>query len=1045
MLSTLRAAARSRIVSPAQRIRLRRDYASVTELSRLPKPGDRLHGFTLQRSEHFSETELSALHFQHDKTGADYLHIARDDNNNVFGIGFKTNPPDATGVPHILEHTTLCGSQKYPVRDPFFKMMPRSLQNFMNAFTSSEHTTYPFATTNAQDFKNLMGVYLDATLNPLLKETDFVQEGWRIGPENPKAEVKDEKGSDLVFKGVVYNEMKGQSSDAGYLYYIRFMEHIFPAINNSGGDPAKMTDLTYEQLKNFHAAHYHPSNSKIITYGDQPVEDHLRFLDDQLASFNKQEIDTDIKTVDLLDGPKSVTVKGPIDTMTSPDSQFKTSVSWLTCDPNDTDESTGLAIALNLLIDGYGSPLYRALIESGLGTDFSPNTGLLNEGRRGIFSVGLTGVREENVPKVKEAILEAVREAVAKGLEAQKVEGLLHQTELGLKHQNVNFGLKAVQRLIRKWFNGLDPYEALAVKADIDRFKANYAQPGYLEGLLTKYLLVDNTFTFTMAPSTTYAAELAEEEANRLKSKIAEAVKSYSSEDEAYKQLRERELALVREQDAGRTASLDSLPTLRVTDIPREKPETEVRDGAVDSVKVQWRETATNGLTYFRALALFEDLPTELRMLVPLFTDSIMRIGTKNKTVEQIEDLIKLKTGGISFGHHATCSPYDTQKVEEGFALTGYAFDENVPAMYELMQTVLFETDFDSPHAARMIKQLLRTGADGVVDGIASSGHSFAMRYTAAALSPDMRMAEQTSGLTQVKLITALAAAEDRPEAMAELISKLKTIQSIVVANMRAGQMRVALTCGADATSANESALQNFMTTTSKYNLPTPSVIATGQSQLDFTAHQKTLFNLPYQVSYSAIAVPTAPYSDQSTAPIAILAKLLTHKHLHPEIREKGGAYGGGAYTRSIQGIFGMYSYRDPNPTNTLRIYNEAAQWAAEQEWSDRELEEAKLSIFQGVDAPRSVNSEGMTRFLTGIDHKLDQKRRQWLLDVTAKDVKEAARRIGKSVEEKAYITVLGNAEKQKFHREGDEWKVEDMGLAKEQPEVVAEEMRAKL
>ena len=249
----------------------------VTELSQYPKVGEKLHGFTLLRSKHVPELELTALHLQHDKTGADYLHIARDDSNNVFSIGFKTNPPDDTGVPHILEHTTLCGSEKYPIRDPFFKMLPRTLSNFMNAFTASDHTFYPFATTNTQDFRNLMSVYLDATLHPLLKETDFTQEGWRVGPENPKA--ADTAGdaspedSKLVFKGVVYNEMKGQMSDAGYLYYIRFQDHIFPDINNSGGDPQKITDLTYEQLRKFHADHYHPSNAKVFTYGDLPLAD----------------------------------------------------------------------------------------------------------------------------------------------------------------------------------------------------------------------------------------------------------------------------------------------------------------------------------------------------------------------------------------------------------------------------------------------------------------------------------------------------------------------------------------------------------------------------------------------------------------------------------------------------------------------------------------------------------------------------------------------------------------------------------------------------
>jgi len=874
-----------------------------------------------------------------------------------------------------------------------------------------------------------MSVYLDATLHPLLKQTDFVQEGWRIGPENPQAPAKDENGSDLVFKGVVYNEMKGQMSDASYLFFIRFYEHIFPSINNSGGDPSKMTDLTYDQLRSFHKDHYHPSNAKILTYGDQPVKDHLKLLGETLASFDKRSVDQDLKSaIDLSNGPKHVTVKGPVDPLTPPDAQYKTSITWLTGDPNDVVESFAVNIALNLLLDGYGSPMYRALIESGLGSDFAPNTGYVDSGRRAVFSIGLSGVKEENVPKIKEVITATLLESIAKGLDRHKVDGNLHQLELGLKHKTAKFGLNVVQRITGKWFNDQDPFDALEVKRVLDAFKTNYAQPGYLEGLLKKYLLTNNTLTFTMEPSTTFAVELAEEEANRLKTKIGEAVKQYPSEKEAYDQLRARELELVKEQDKGRTESVDSLPTLRVTDIPREQKKTDVRDSAVDNVKVQWRETATNGLTYFRALALFNDLSDELRMLVPLFCDSLMRIGTKSKSMEEIEDLIKLKTGGISFGHFSKTSPHDIQGAEEGLSLGGFAFDGNIPAMYELIQTVLLETDFDSPNAHTMIKQLLQTGASGAVDGVASSGHGYAMKYAAAGISPEARMSEQTGGLTQVRLITSLAASEENPQAMKELIDHLKAIQNLAVANMRAGQLRIALTCSSDAVNSNEQALQQFLSTTSAANLSAPTTTTIGQQTADYESSRRTFFNLPYQVSYSALALSTGPYTSPQSASYAILAKLLTHKHLHHEIREKGGAYGGGAYSKGLQGIFGMYSYRDPNPENTLKIYSEAGRWAAEQQWTDRELEEAKLGVFQGLDAPESVNQEGMVRFLSGVDHKMEQQRREWLLDVDAKQVREAAEKLATGMGD-AHIAVLGDAEKQKFQREQSGWKVEDMGM----------------
>lgn len=925
---------------------------------------------------------------------------------------------------------------RYPVRDPFFKMLPRSLQNFMNAFTSSDYTMYPFATTNAQDFRNLMGVYLDSTLHPLLKKSDFVQEGWRIGPENPRASQGKEESSsgeaevgkdDLVFKGVVYNEMKGQMSDAMYLYYIRFQETIIPALNNSGGDPAKMTDLTYEQLRNYHQEHYHPSNSKILTYGNQSVEGHLEMLGEQLSKFGKVQVDQDVKAPVQLSGPQSVTMKGPIDPLTPAEAQFKSSTTWLMGDTNDIAESFALNIATSILLDGYGSPLYRTLIESGLGTDFTPNTGYDTSARKAVFSVGLNGVTKENVPKVKETIMATLKETIAKGLDPRKVDGLLHQLELGLKHNTAKFGMNLIQRLKPGWFNGIDPFDALQWNSIVEHFKAEYEKGGYLEGLLEKYLSNDNTLTFTMTPSETYDAELASEEAQRLQSKITEVVSRFPSEGEAYQHLRQRELELLEEQQSDQTDGIDALPSLDVSDIPRQQPRIDVHDTELDGkTKVQWRETATNGLTYFRALSLFKDLPDELRMLVPLFCDSLMRIGTKDKSMEELEDLMKLQTGGISFGYHSSASPFNTQSAEEGLMLTGRALDRNVPAMYELLRTLLVETDFDSPKAHKMIKQLLQSGASGAVDGIASSGHGFAMKYANAGLSPVGMWGEQTGGITQIKMITGLAAAEDNAEAMAQLIGKLKVIQSLVVADMRLQGVRAALTCGTDVASTNEQALNSFLQTTTNTNLPSPSYQPTAATGFQAPA-TKTFVNLPYQVSYTALALPTIPYASPSSPTLSILAALLTHNHLLHEIREKGGAYGAGANLRALTGTFNFFSYRDPNPENSLRVIENAGRWAAERKWSEREVEEAKLSVFQALDAPVGVSGEGMTRFLTGVSREMEEERRGRLLDVGVEGVRAEAEKLGEGLKGAVgKAVVLG-----KRKGEGWEgWDGFDMGMA---------------
>ncbi|KAI4716863.1 hypothetical protein E4T48_06905 [Aureobasidium sp. EXF-10727] len=995
---------------------LRRTYVSVTDLSNYPKPGDQLHGFTLKRAKHVPELELTALQFTHERTGADYLHIARDDQNNVFSIGFKTNPPDATGVPHILEHTTLCGSQKFPVRDPFFKMLPRSLSNFMNAFTSSDHTTYPFATTNAQDFKNLMAVYLDATLHPLLQEHDFTQEGWRLGPENPQAE--NPSSDDIIFKGVVYNEMKGQMSDSQYLYYIRFHENLFPAINNSGGDPQKMTDLTYQQLKKFHADHYHPSNAKVLTYGNLPLADHLESIGKELESFSPISIDSDIKVPESLDnGPRSITVKGPLDPLNPADSQFKTSVTWLMGDTSNVLENFSLSIVSSLLMDGYGSPLYRNLIEAGLGPDFSPNTGFDGSGKRGVFSVGLNGVKQDNVPKVKEAVMETLRQVRGKGFDQSKIDGILHQLELSLKHKTANFGMSIIQRLKPGWFNGVDVFDALAWQQTVDTFKAECAKGGYLEGLLEKYLLNDSTLTFTMEPSATYGEDLLAEEAQRLASKKAEAEKIYGSKQEAYDQLKKRELELVEQQM--QEQDLSCLPSVHVKDIPRTKPITETRQDSLNNVKVQWREAPTNGLTYFRALSIFKDLPTELRTFVPLFCDALMRIGTKTKSMEEIEDLIKLKTGGVSFGYHACTSPTNTKVCEEGLSLSGFALDQNVPAMYDLIRTIILETDFDGPKAKASLRELVQSAASGGVDTIAESGHAYARRVAEAGISPHGSLLEQTGGISQIKHMVSLASLSEIGD---DIIQPLKIIQQLIAANV--SNMRVAITCGTESTSINEAALEGFLKNTFSSSSELSRQSQTSQT---LTRTAKSFFPLPYQVYYSGLALPTVPYTDASGAPLAVLAQLLTHKHLHREIRERGGAYGGGAYSRALDGVFGFYSYRDPNPENTIKVLDNVGKWAVERKWSDRDLEDAKLSVFQALDAPRSVSEEGMTRFVSGVTPDMEQTRRQQLLDVTQEQVRDAAERFLVNGMSNSSMAVLGA--RKSFVDEAQGWKVQEIGL----------------
>ena len=882
-----------------------------------------------------------------------------------------------------------------------------------------------------------MSVYLDATFHPLLKENDFTQEGWRIGPENPKAIASGhfESGTDdrLVFKGVVYNEMKGMISDASYLYYIKFQHQIFPDINYSGGDPQKMTDLSYQDLKDFHLTNYHPSNAKIFTYGNMPLADHLLRLSRQLDGFEKIRPDTAIKTPMSLDnGPLYYTVKGPADPLVDKDMQHKISTTWLMGDTSNILESFSLGIISSLLLDGYGSPLYQALIEAGLGPDWSPNTGYDSAGKIGIFSIGLNGVREADIPKVKDSIQSKLREVHNKGFDKAKVDGYLHQLELALKHKTANFGMGLMQRVQPGWFNGVDPFDALAWNDIVTAFKHRLSKEAYLEDLLKKYLLNDRTLTFIMEPSETYGDELAAEEATRLAASISEVTRKAGGDVEAREQLTARELELLKVQEQASDQDVSCLPSVHVKDIPRQMEKKPVRDSTLGDVKVQWREASTNGLTYFRAINTFDGLPSGLRMLIPLFNDSIMRLGTKDKTMEQLEDLIKIRTGGISTSYHASPSPNDMSVSVEGLSFSGYALDQNVPAMFELLRTILHETNFDGPEAESRVRQLLQADANGALDAVSGSGHSYARRYAEAGLSQHGLVNEQVGGLTQIQYTGELAN-RSPVESLADIIAKLKTIQDFAISN--SSTLRAALTCGPESVSPNEAALQKFLS-----GLPHSTVIPKDEASMSGDSFgSATFFPLPYQVYYSALAIPTVSYIHPSGGPLQILSQLLTHKHLHHEIREKGGAYGGGAYSRGLSGLFGYYSYRDPNPQNTLKIIRDAGRWARDKEWTDQNLEEAKLSVFQSVDAPESVSQEGMTRFLSGVDEGMEQTKREQLLDVKKEDIREVAQRYLVEGMKDARVTVVG--EKKDWIKEEAGWSIKSIDLSKASESVGASDL----
>ncbi|MDH3944500.1 MAG: insulinase family protein, partial [Anaerolineae bacterium] len=360
------------------------------------------HGFELLKEQTIDEIKNKVRHFRHVKTGAELLSLENDDENKVFGISFRTPPPDSTGIAHIMEHSVLCGSQKYPLKEPFIELVKGSLKTFLNAFTYPDKTCYPVASQNLQDFYNLIDVYMDAVLHPLIPEHVLDQEGWHYEAEN--------EDDPFIYKGVVFNEMKGAYSDADQLLNRFGQMTLFPDTPygvSSGGDPKKIPDLTYEQFKAFYNLHYHPSNSYIFMYGDDDPEERLRLMDGYLSEFEGLDTPTDLPLQKPFQAPKTITM--PYDAgKDSGDKQSRITITWLLPEGIDPQSVLSMAILNHILISTPASPLRKALIDSGLGEDLA-GVGLEDELRQLYFSTGLKGITSSDARKVESLILDTLK------------------------------------------------------------------------------------------------------------------------------------------------------------------------------------------------------------------------------------------------------------------------------------------------------------------------------------------------------------------------------------------------------------------------------------------------------------------------------------------------------------------------------------------------------------------------------------------------------------------------------------------------------------
>lgn len=972
------------------------------------QPGQRIHGFTVREVVKVPDLFLTAVKLSHDKTGAQYLHAARDDSNNLFSVQFRTTPMDSTGVPHILEHTVLCGSGKYPCRDPFFKMLNRSLSTFMNAFTASDYTMYPFSTQNGKDFQNLLSVYLDAVFFPCLREQDFRQEGWRLENENPE-----DPNTPLVFKGVVFNEMKGVFSDNERVYGQHLQNKLYPDHTYSvvsGGEPLAIPDLTWDQLRQFHARHYHPSNARFFTYGDLPLEQHLQQIEEEaLSKFDRIDPNTEVPTQPRWSLPREDHVTCCPDALAPDQSRQNTlCVSFLLGDITDTFENFTLSLLSSLMISGPNAPFYKALIEPKIGTDFSSVVGYDGSTKEASFSIGLQGMAEEDTEAVKHIISQTINNIIENGFEEERIEALLHKIEISMKHQSTNFGLSLASYIASSWNHDGDPVELLQINESVSRFRqALKENPHFLQDKVRQYFK-ENThrLTLSMSPDENYLEKQAKEEEEKLHRKI----KGLSDTDRT--DIYKKGLELLAAQSETQDASC--LPALKVSDVEPTIPLTPVTMGSAGGVPFQLCEQPTNGLVYFRAMCSLNSIPEELRLYVPLFCCVITKMGCGTMDYRQQAQQMELRTGGMSVSTQIITDSNHLDVYEQGVLLSSSCLEKNLPHMFQLWSDI-----FNSPHFEddERLRVLVMMSAQELANGISHSGHLYAMSHAGRYLTSAGDLVEKFGGMEQVKFMKRIAEMSD----LTLVLRALPRIQKLV---FNPESMRCAINATPQKMSDSTVQLEKFMEDIAgnhrhhkavKSNItqkPLDPLNESGPkrqltSVLNFhPIPMKTFFTMPFPVHFISESVRTVPFSHPDYASLCVLARLMTAKFLHGEIREKGGAYGGGA--RMGSGLFSFYSYRDPNSMQTLSAFHKGVDWAKSGQFSQQDIDEAKLSVFSAVDSPVAPADKGMSLFLSGVTDEMKQQHRERLFAVTHNSLVEAAERHLSIGHRKCSVAILG-------------------------------------
>ena len=970
--------------------------------------------FELIEHRHIDALSMDVLISQHVKTGAMHYHLAHPSDENAFLVGFRTQPMDSKGEAHILEHVALCGSKKYPVRDPFFSMIKRSLNTFMNAMTAADWTAYPYATQNKNDYFNLLSVYLDASFFPNIHPLDFAQEGIRVElDENDKPQ----------FKGIVFNEMKGAMSGEIDQLYHTVAHHLFPTTTyhyNSGGEPADIPDLTHSELTAFHRSHYHPSNSVIMSFGNIPVaETQAKIHEDALNQFEagKKHVS---RPEQRLSAPISA-----IDTYTADEAgpdQTHHVVAWLL--PSITDPKQRLALRLleGVLVEHAGSPLRAYLDSHPLGKAPSPLLGLDDSHYEMVFYTGLRGSNPEHAEAVEQGIIDLLTEVASAPIDDETIETILHQIEIDQRHiggDSIPYGLNLMLEGFSTAIHDGNPIDVWEVDEHLQWLREQVKDEQWLPNLIKTHLL-DNTHRVrvTMAPDSEKTARLAAAEQTRLDTIAMD----LTADDKAI--LKQQALDLAARQAAPDDLSL--LPKVGLEDVPtdisfKQGAQKQVRLSGQDSTLFEY-EAGTNGIYYYQVIvpltdaigqeraATTEHLPANdviNHPLLPIYLSLLSELGTDSLSAHEMQAKQAAHSSGVTARISQRTDIDNSQSISSYFVVATRALNRK-PEAIDLLKEVMEHSVFTEHDR---IKEILQQRQAGWQSNLAGSGHSYAMQTASRGMSRQAQLEYVRSGLPALNALKDfLAQANDDATRWDQLATSLMDLHQRLIALPK----HAVIICEAEQTErlsgliidswndsqapkANESRSTEDSVPSEFASLQLNDTLSgeTDTANTENVTVEDLAWLVPTNVYHNASAytVPAADHPD--TAALMVLAPYLRNGYLHSAIRERGGAYGGGAGYDANACAFKFFSYRDPQCAETFAHFEDSIEWVLNEPQTDEQLEEAILGIISGMDKPGSPAGEAIKACFANLHHRgadWQRKMRAAILAVSIEDIQRVAK-----------------------------------------------------